>query len=293
MKDLLPRVAVAGVGVPAVLFLLYQGGWTLAIPLAGAAALGAGEISRFAECRGVRPLSWVGMPAAAALVLAAAARPDYAAFAPWALGIAAAILLASLTLALGVRGPGGHPLGAVAVTLFGALYAALPVSVVVLLHALPERLGWGPLEGSRWTGLLVVALPLACTWVGDAAAYFAGTAWGRTKLFPSVSPGKSWVGAWAGVAGAAGAAALWYAVISHHLPGLPIRTVAASAAVGAALGVGAIVGDLAESLLKREAGMKDSGRIFPGHGGVLDRLDALVFTVPMAYAILWILEAGL
>lgn len=293
MKDLIPRVAVSVVGVPAVLFLLHQGGWVLGIPFAVVAALGAGEVSRFAECRGVRPLSWVGMPAAAALVLAATARPDYAAFAPWALGILGVVILASLTLALWLRGPGGHPLGAVAVTLFGALYGGLPPAVVVLLHALPERLGWGPLHGSPWTGLAVMALPLACTWVGDAAAYFAGTAWGKKKLFPSVSPGKSWVGAWAGVAGAATAAAAWFAVVSPHLPGLPIPSAGWAAGVGVILGVGAIVGDLAESLLKREAGLKDSGRLFPGHGGILDRLDSLVFTVPMAYALLWILEAGL
>lgn len=291
MKDLAPRVAVAGVGIPAVLYLLYAGGWILAVPLAVMAALGAGEVSRFAECRGVRPFSWLAMPAAAGLVLAAAKGGDFASFAPWGLGILGGLTWLALTAALWARGPQGHPLGAVATTLFGAAYAGLPLATVVLLHALPERVGWGPVVDSAWLGLMVVLLPVAATWVGDAAAYFAGTAWGRSKLFPSVSPGKSWVGAWAGVLGAAAAAVVWFVLVSSHLPGLPLRSAAAAALTGAVLGVGAIVGDLAESLLKREAGMKDSGRIFPGHGGVLDRLDALVFSVPMAYALLGAMEA--
>ena len=290
MKDLGARVAVAVVGIPAVLALLYEGGWILGVAMAVLAALGAGEVSRFAECRGVRPFGWLGMPGAAALVVAAVAFPDFASAAPWALGGLGGLTLLTLLAALWARSPGDAPLGAVSTTLFGAIYAALPMASLVLLHALPERLGWTAIRPSPWAGLMVVTLPLACTWVGDAAAYFAGTAWGKRKLFPSVSPNKSWVGAWAGVASAAAAAAGWLAVARGHLPGLPIEGFAGAAGVGACLGVGAIVGDLAESLLKREAGVKDSGRLFPGHGGILDRLDALSFTVPMAYAILYWLD---
>lgn len=290
MKDLGARVAVAVVGIPAVLALLYQGGWILGAPLALFAALGAGEIFRFAECRGVRPLSWLGMPAAALVVVAAVSKPGFQEFAPWFLGGVAVLLPVTLTLVLWTRGPDGSPLGAVAVTLFGALYAGLPLAFLMLLHALPSRLGWGELHPARGMGLLVVLLPLASTWVGDAAAYFAGSAWGRRKLFPAVSPRKSWVGAGAGVLGAALGGLAWLWVTRGSLPGLPVESVGVAAALGAALGVGAIVGDLAESLLKREAGMKDSGRMLPGHGGALDRLDALAYTIPMAYALLSVLE---
>lgn len=164
------------------------------------------------------------------------------------------------------------------------------MACVILLHALPGLLGWTAIRPSPWAGLMVVALPLAATWVGDAAALVAGTAWGKRKLVPTVSPNKSWVGAWAGVTSAAAAAALWLAVARDHVPGIPIEGFGAAAGVGACLGLGAIVGDFAESLLKREAGVKDSGRIFPGHGGVMDRMDALTFTMPMAYAILIALE---
>lgn len=291
MKDLGPRLAVAVVGVPAVLGLLYVGGWVLAVPLAVFATLGAGEAYRFAEVHGTRPLSWLGMPTAAALTLAPVLRSDYAEAAPWLLGILVALAWLALTAALWFRGPKGKPLGAVAVTVFGAGYAGLPLAAVVLLHALPTRMGWGSIDPSPWLGGMVVALPLATTWVGDAAAYFLGTAFGRARLFPSVSPGKSWVGAWAGIGGSALAAVAWYAVVRDFLPGMPVDGFGTVAVVGAVLGVGAILGDLAESLLKREAGMKDSGRLLPGHGGILDRLDALTYTIPLTYLVLRLAEA--
>lgn len=290
MKDLGARVAVAAVGIPAVLALLYKGGWILGVPIALLAALGAGEVNRFAECRGVHPFSWLSMPAAAAVVAAAVVLPDFASFAPWVLAGLGGLTMVTLVTALVARRPGDAPLGSVSATLFGAVYAGLPMACIVLLQALPERLGWTAIRPSPWAGLMIVALPLASTWVGDAAALFAGTAWGKRKLFPTVSPNKSWVGAWAGVTSASAAGALWLAVARDHLPGLPIEDFGAAAGVGACLGLGAIVGDLAESLLKREAGVKDSGHIFPGHGGVMDRLDALTFTIPMAYAILCALE---
>jgi phosphatidate cytidylyltransferase len=290
VKDLSARLAVAAVGIPAVLALLYVGGWVLGVPLAVIAALGAREVYRFSQAKGVRPFGWMGMTVAAAVVLAAVARPDFPALAPWVLGLLGGLAAGSLKLALVMRGPKGSPLGSVSITLFGAVYAGLPLAFIVLLHAMPTRMDWGDLAPSPGMGLMVVALPLSATWIGDAAAYFAGSAWGKKKLFPSVSPGKSWVGAWAGTLGASAAAVGWLIVVRPFLPGLPVAGVGVAAVIGAMLGVAAIVGDLAESLLKREAGMKDSGHLFPGHGGVLDRLDALAFTLPTAYILLRVAE---
>jgi phosphatidate cytidylyltransferase len=196
----------------------------------------------------------------------------------------------SLVAAIFVRGPNMRPLAVVAVTLLGAVYVGLPVAAVPLLHALPARSGWVAPGGSPWAGLAVLALPLAATWVGDACAYFAGSAWGDRKLAPSISPNKSWVGFWAGLAGAAAAAALWHVAARPVLMGFPLGLVG-TVALGAALGLGAIVGDLVESLLKREANVKDSGTFFPGHGGALDRLDALLVTLPLAYMTLALAEA--
>ena len=291
MKDLGSRIAVAVVGIPAVVGLLWLGGWYLGAFLAAFAFLGAGEVYRMAETQGTRPITWLGMPVAAAVPLVAVVRTDYATAAPLLLGLLLGLGIAALTLALWVRGPKGRPLASVSVTVLGSAYAGLPLAFALLLYDLPTRMGWGRVTGSPWLGAMAVALPLAATWVGDAAAYFLGTAWGRAKLFPSVSPKKSWVGAWAGIAGAALAAVAWYFVCRDTLPGLPVEGWPAFAATGAALGVGAILGDLAESLLKREAGMKDSGKLLRGHGGVLDRLDALTFTFPLAYLVLRVAEA--
>ena len=136
--------------------------------------------------------------------------------------------------------------------------------------------------------MAVVALPLTSTWVGDATAYFAGSAFGRRRLAPAISPKKSWEGAVAGVMGASLGAVAWYLVVRGVLPGAPLSPVVV-ALVGAFLGVGAIVGDLAESVMKRDAGVKDSGTLLPGHGGVLDRVDALVLTLPLTYGFLLLL----
>jgi phosphatidate cytidylyltransferase len=289
VSDLAKRWAVAVVGIPAVLVLLYLGGWPLAVPLAVLAGLGALEVDRMATPGGVSSLRVVLALGATGLVLVAGWRPTFEAFAPLALALL--VLSAGLTLvaAIRVRGPERKPLEAISVTLFGLLYVGMPMAFVPLLHALPDTHGWA--DGSAWAGGLVVALPLAATWLGDAVAFFAGTAWGKGGLAPSISPNKSWVGVWGGLTGAAVAGAVWYLMAERSLPGLPVPGVLAAALVGVLLGVGAIIGDLAESLLKRGAGVKDSGTFFPGHGGILDRLDALIFTLPTAYAALVAMEA--
>ena len=293
MSELAKRWAVAGVGIPVVILLLYLGGWPLALPVAAFAALGAREVYGLATRGGVVPLVGFGTALSAALVLLAAWRPAFAGFAPPALAMLGGATAVSLVVAMKFRGPTGRPLEAVAVTIFGALYAGLALAFVPLIHALPSA--W-PTEGAAagtpgaWDGLLLVALPLAATWLGDALALFAGSAWGRGGLAPSISPKKSWVGVWAGLGGAALAALIWYFIAVAVVAGLPLTGMAVgplvAAMVGVVLGVAAILGDLVESLLKRQAGVKDSGAFFPGHGGVLDRLDALAFTLPTAYVAL-------
>lgn len=296
MSDLGKRWAVAGVGIPVVLLLLYLGGWPLAIPVAVLAALGARELYGFAEQGGIVPFREVGGAVAAALVLLAAWRPTFAGFAAPALGLLGAATAVALVVAMWARGVTGRPLDVVAVTLLGALYAGLALSFVPLLHALPATWGAGGAGPGAWDGLMLVALPLAATWLGDALAFFAGSAWGHGGLAPTISPKKSWVGVWAGLGGAGLAAMVWYFVAKAVVAGLPLASLGALGAVlalliGVLLGVAAILGDLVESLLKRQAGVKDSGALFPGHGGVLDRLDALTFTLPAAYVALVVVEA--
>jgi phosphatidate cytidylyltransferase len=135
---------------------------------------------------------------------------------------------------------------------------------------------------------MLVGFPLVLSWVSDSGAYFGGRAFGRRKLIPSVSPGKTVAGAIAGVLSAILAGAL-YGWLLTTWAGLPLGW-AAGAAGGALVSVVAQLGDLFESLLKREAGIKDSGALFPGHGGLFDRVDSLLFAFPAAY---WFLRAVL
>ena len=121
-------------------------------------------------------------------------------------------------------------------------------------------------------------LLLGIVWLADSAAYGAGRAWGRRKLAPRVSPGKTWEG----VAGAAAAVAVYYVVVSVALPAQSWAKGWTGMLVFAGVMVMSIVGDLFESMMKRQAGVKDSGSLLPGHGGVLDRIDGLLAALPLA-----------
>ncbi len=126
---------------------------------------------------------------------------------------------------------------------------------------------------------LAVLLVLVLVWIADTAAYFVGRAWGRRKLAPTISPGKTWEGA----AGALVGAALYAIIVAFLTHRGAWAAVIATALV---LGMASIVGDLFESAAKRQAGLKDSGRLLPGHGGLLDRIDSATAALPLA-AIAW------
>jgi len=159
---------------------------------------------------------------------------------------------------------------------------------LVLLFA-----SWLALVHAKAVGINFILSVLALVWAADIAAYFGGRALGRRKLAPTISPGKSWEGAWSGLVGALVLAALWLA-IDRTAPvdseSLYSMLAARLGLLGLALAVAAltamgVVGDLFESLVKRSAGAKDSSRLLPGHGGVLDRVDALLPVLPLALAL--------
>ena len=290
-RELTKRVAVAAVGIPLVVVALILGRWVLGPLLALLAAGAALEFYRLAEQRGVRPMRSAGALGAATLVLIATVWPSFEAAAPvlWT-----AVVLLALLLALGAiwtRGVEGKPLLTVSVTLLGAVLPGASLGYGIFLRELPLAEGTDPGSHAALLGAALVAYPLAVTWLTDSAAFFAGKQWGRRKLIPSISPGKTVVGAVAGlIGGLVGGWIMAQWVIDAWL-GVGISSLAGAVA-GLVIAVVSQLGDLAESAWKREAGVKDSGALFPGHGGILDRLDSLLFAIPTAYALLALILPG-
>ena len=271
------RVAFAVVAIPLAFLLVWYGGIPLVLLIAVAAALGARELFGLAERQQVRPAVVPGLATAAALApltYAALVSPSASALAAATWPYAVALwLIGLLTWALVARSPGERPLEAAAVTLLAVAYTGgLPVFLLVIRHAqLPVR---------SWAGAWLVFFPLIVTWACDSAAMYGGRTFGGPKLAPTVSPGKTRSGAVSGVLGGLVIAPLFAALVFPRV-GVSVG-IWALVAIAGILSVVGQVGDLAESLFKRQAGVKDSSALIPGHGGVLDRLDSLYFVIPVA-----------
>ncbi|RKO66312.1 phosphatidate cytidylyltransferase [Desulfofundulus salinus] len=177
------------------------------------------------------------------------------------LGGAIALILFFILVFMAFLYPAFSPVEG-AVTLLATLYIGLFV-YIYLLRLLPN--GW-----------IWLTFTLVGTWTSDTVAYFIGKRWGRRRLAPALSPGKTVEGAVGGLAGSL-LAAVAFVIIYPFLPRGPLLL------LGLLLGLAAVVGDLVESAFKRQAGVKDAGDIIPGHGGILDRFDSMLFTAPLVY----------
>jgi phosphatidate cytidylyltransferase len=277
--NLARRVGFAAAAIPVALFLVWYGGLPLALFLALAGVLGTRELFDLAQRGDIRPARVIGLASAAAvapITYATIAAPDVRSVMVDAWPYAAALwLIAVLSWGLLARTPAERPLSSVAVTVLAVAYTGgLPAFLLAIRHSGFER--------RSWAGAWLVFYPLVVTWVVDTAAMFGGRAIGGPKLAPTVSPGKTRSGSLAGVAGGLLVAPLFGAGVFPRVGiEIPLWQLVAMAAV---LGVIGQIGDLAESLFKREAGVKDSSHLIPGHGGVLDRLDSLYFVIPVAAA---------
>lgn len=236
------------------------------------------------------------------LLLAGVASAEWATLCAWPPGMRRAFVTLTVLLSLVMVLRAGHDAWLDAAVLFGALLFWLLVAPLAL------RSGWSGVGARGVSGVLVI-VPLvwsllwlqqqadgnlllisgmAVVWVSDSAAYFAGRSFGRHKLAPAVSPGKTWEGVAGAVAGVAGYTVILFLLAGERLPaGLP--ELLALTLLMCLLG---IVGDLYESWMKRVARVKDSGSCLPGHGGLLDRVDALAAALPAWAGGLWLAGFG-
>ena len=292
MSELTRRVLFSLVAIPVALGAIWYGDWALAALLAVAAALAAHEYFNIARAAGHEPFTVPGSALAGLLPIVLHGR-RLGLFGGDLGTVAMVALLLVFAASIWKRWPGGRPLGATATTAFGIAYAGATLGYGYLLRYHPYAVG-------RTAGAALLALPLILTWTSDIGAYFVGRALGRRKLIPAVSPGKT-------IAGAVGALVAcmlvawayerWVLIPRATLairPVVPMLAASGAIVFGAIISVAAQVGDLAESLIKRESGVKDSSHLIPGHGGVLDRLDSLFFVLPVAYLVLdWLLIPAL
>lgn len=280
-RELGLRLAVAGVGIPVCVAVTWAGGVFFVAGIAFLAAVSAREyVLLLRDGDGPSPLFLLTVAAAGGFPVAVAV-----------FGVAGAWQLAAVLLAVAgawsfmEREPARGPVTVAALTVFGALYLGGLLGFSVPLRASGE---------TRLAGTLLFFLPVTVTWASDTAAYFGGRRFGRRQLAPKVSPNKTWAGAFSALAAGPAAAGVYAGLLlplaGEAFPGLPGGTLAVGPALllGLAVAAAAILGDLVESALKRECGAKDSSGLLPGHGGLLDRLDSLLWALPVAHLYLQI-----
>ena len=294
--ELTRRIAFGVIAAPVAIAILLYGGWPLAALLAVVSALGAWEFFRIARAVGLDPARRRRNRDSRTDSARSSTRDFSGLYDPSGrlgpLSLIALVLLALLALAIWLRGVAGKPLSAVAATAFGIAYTGgmLSFGYGIRNHdyaSAPAALSLGGRTYSLAAGGLLLLLPVFVTWASDIGAYAVGRTMGKHKLIPSVSPGKTVEGAIGGLLASMLVAAVYTRYVLHPAAHLTFRVPPAGVlAFGALVSVAAQVGDLAESLLKREAGVKDSSHIIPGHGGILDRFDSLLFVLPVSFVLL-------
>jgi len=279
MPELAKRVVVALIIAPIAVVSAWFGDAALASLLSIVAAIAAWELCRMARSSGVEPLAAFAIALAAAIPLVShgvrlgVVRPSAAWFA------VALLLMATATVFR--RSLEQRPLAVVALSMFIVLYTGGMLSFAYDLRYHNYAIG-------RVGQCLVLLLPVLLTWSSDTGAYFAGRLFGRTKLMPSVSPAKTVEGS---VGGVLLSVIMCFGYVRYLLVPYGQLGLAPLGIVffGVAIAVAAQMGDLFESLLKREAKVKDSSGLLPGHGGFLDRVDSLLFVLPLAALLLNVL----
>jgi phosphatidate cytidylyltransferase len=259
MSNFASRIAVAAIGVPTVLTILWAGGWWLFVLVALAAFLALHEF--WAMTRPLRPLAAAGYVGVLFALLGARLGGI-----DWMLGgFLATLALAFLLKRLAETS--ATTTVSVGSTVLASAWIGLGLGHVLLIRGIPEH------------AVLACYTVLLAVWANDTAAMLAGRSLGRHKMAPAVSPGKTWEGFVAG--SAASIAVAFFATYDQHF-----LEIWQAVVLGVVIAVAGPVGDLFESALKRDMQVKDTGRVLGGHGGMLDRIDALLFAAIAAYYVL-------
>ncbi len=281
-------MVTAAVLVPLVIYVIVLGG----LPFLGVVmlftVLGLRDFYRLIEDKGAHPLVSYGMAAGAALPVVAYIGTEYH----------ATIILTAAMIGVMVRSVGraqiAEALVSISGTFMGVFYVGWLLSHIVVLrnfhHAASSKYGGAAVDAVGIvpeSGIFFVLFCLVAVVWSDAGAYFAGRAWGKRKLAPRISPGKTVEGAIGGVVGGTLAALLTKGIFELFWPELSQALDWGPAmAMGFVVAVVAIIGDLTESLMKRDAKIKDAGSLLPGMGGVLDRIDSPLLGIPVMYYML-------
>jgi phosphatidate cytidylyltransferase len=250
------RLVVTAAGLPIVLGAAYLGGWTMLVLVAVAALLAQHELYRIG--RAFRPLVLAGYGGTVAALIGAELGGI-----PWLLG--GALLALPLAFVFAVFADTRQSITvAIAYTMLGTVWVGVGLGHLVLIRDVPEH------------AVLAVYAVLLTVFAADTGAYLVGRLVGRHRLAPMISPGKSWEGFVGGTA-----AGLFTTFVALYEAGYV--EIWESLLLGGVVVVASVVGDLLESLVKRDLGIKDTGRLLAGHGGVLDRIDSLLVATPAAF----------
>jgi phosphatidate cytidylyltransferase len=284
-SDLPGRIVTASVLIPLVVYVIVKGGLVYLGTVMAIIFLGQREFNRLIEDKGARPLHAFGLSAGAALPVVAFLGTEY-----HMTVLMTATLLAVMVAQLG-KAEITEAMASISGTFFGVFYVGWLMSHAVLLRNFHEAVvshsGDGAVEKMGFvpdSGIFLMIFALFCVIWCDAGAYFGGRAWGRRKLARKISPGKSVEGAVAGVVAGVAGGVVCKSAFDVFWPELSqVFSMVTALIFGVVISIAGIVGDLIESLLKRDASVKDTGALLPGTGGVLDRIDSPLLGIPVMY----------
>lgn len=295
MSELSKRILVAAVGIPAAMGAIYAGDYIFSLTILFLAYLGIGEYIDMIKAKGVKVQTVTAYLSTIAVISAFALffEPDKIAFLLIVILFATALGIYLSQIFRGVVGA----IATISSTINVIIYVSLGFSSLIiirnfhlyLLHWRNVFSGnsflYGEVFAESFTWALFLFFIFATIWICDSAAYFVGKAYGKNKLHPEVSPKKSWEGA---IAGFISAVVAFTLLNFFFIPQIPILF---SIVGGVLTGVFGQLGDLAESQLKRDSGIKDSSSLLPGHGGILDRFDSALFVFPVMLLYLFVINS--